>query len=74
MASADVLAALADSETPLTVAELPASRGTVERLVEDGLVKPAKDVRRTGSRGRPATQYGLTAKGKRKAEKAAVAA
>jgi predicted ArsR family transcriptional regulator len=57
------------TEGPVAIGDIPASRNTVLALRERKLIKKA-GVRHTGTRGRPAKLYEVSAKGKRQLERA----
>lgn len=63
---------IAREDGAVTVRDLKAaghSAYEVAKAVEAGILRVLKTVERTGKRGRPATLYTLTAKGKRAAAK-----
>ena len=68
MTQTEALKQFADNG-PLSIGDVSASRNTVLALREAKLIKRA-GVRHTGTRGRPATLYDISAKGQRQLAKA----
>lgn len=70
-----VIAVIANSETrSATSADLPASGGYLNRLVDGGYIEPHGTVKRSAGRGRPSVVYRLTNKGRGRARTLAKAA
>ncbi len=68
MTQTDALKFIADNG-PVSIGEVPSSRNTVLALREAKLLKRA-GIRHTGSRGRPATLYTVSAKGQKQLARA----
>lgn len=68
MTQIEALKAIADNG-PVTISDVPASRNTIYALLDKKLLKRV-GVKHTGSRGRPAKQYEVSAKGERLLQRA----
>lgn len=68
MTQIETLKQIAESG-PVAIADVPASRNTIYALRDKKLLKRA-GVRHTGSRGRPAKLYDVSAKGQRALQRA----